>query len=163
MTRTLKKTAVRAVKIPGRKKVNATKATIDGIEFASTIESKMYTLLKKAGIPHTYEGKSYITLEEGTYPSECYERATKASKQMIDRRKISGVKYTPDFIGENEAWFIEVKGRANESFSIRWKLFKQMLLRQGKNPIIFKPMTIKDCEQVIEILKAKGYARSPAG
>lgn len=162
MTKTLKKAPVRK-KTVGKKKVNATKITIDGIEFASTLEGKMYTLLKNAGIPHHYEGKTYATMEEAAYPNGCYERATKASVKMIDRKKISGVKYTPDFIGINEAWFIEVKGRANESFSIRWKLFKQMLLKQGKSPILFKPMTVKDCEQVIEILKAEGYAGSPTG
>ena len=40
-------------------------------------------------------------------------------------KKYLPIKYTPDFIGED--FIIETKGRANESFPIRWKLFKRLL------------------------------------
>lgn len=147
----------------GRKVVQAKKKTIDGIEFASTLESKMYTLLKDAGIKNQYEGKSYQTFKPFNLKEECWERATKRSKAMIDRRKVTKVSYTPDFIGENEEWFIEVKGRANESFSIRWKLFKDLMTKRKNPPLIFKPQNIGDCEQVIEILKEKGYGKKSRG
>lgn len=145
-----------------RRVVKSTKVKLDGIEFASKLESVMYKLLKQAGIKFTYEGKSYQTFNPFKLESECYERATKRSKAMRDNRKVGKVSYTPDFIGENEEWFIEVKGRANESFSIRWKLFKKMLAEDPhrKPPIIFKPTNKQDCEQVIETLKSKGYAKS---
>ena len=143
----------------GRKIVQSKKVTLDGITFASTLESVMYKLLKEAGIKFTYEGESYQTFEPLVLEEECWERATKRSKAMIDRRKVTKVSYTPDFIGENEEFFIEVKGRANESFPIRWKLFKNLVAKREKPPIIFKPMNKADCEQVIEILKQKGYAR----
>lgn len=119
----------------------------------------MYKLLKKAGINFTYEGKSYQTFRPFELNGECWERATKRSKQMVDRRKVTKVSYTPDFIGENEEWFIEVKGRANESFPIRWKLFKDYLESKGDPYMIFKPTTKVDCEQVVEILINKGYGR----
>ena len=141
----------------GRKIVNAKKETIDGITFASTLESKMYLMLKAAGIKFSYEGKSYVTFEPFELECECYERATKRSKAMNDRRKVSKVSYTPDFIGDNEEWFIEVKGRANESFPIRWKLFKNMISKWNKRPLIFKPANEADCQQVIQILKENGY------
>ena len=35
-------------------------------------------------------------------------------------KKILNIKYTPDFIGKD--FIIETKGRANESFPLRWKL-----------------------------------------
>ena len=79
---------------------------------------------------------------------------------MIDRRKVSKVSYTPDFIGENEKWFIEVKGRANESFSIRWKLFKKLVKSWGTNPLIFKPTNKADCIQTVEILVSKGFSQN---
>lgn len=146
-------------KVAGKKKVNSTKTVIDGIEFKSGLEGTMYNLLKVAGIPCTYEGKQYVTMADSDYPAECFERVTRKSKAMVDRRKITGVKYTPDFLDPNEEWFIETKGRANESFSIRWKLFKHLFKGAAKPPMIFKPSTTKDCEQVVQILISKGYGR----
>ena len=141
----------------GKKVVQSKKVKIDGIQFQSRLESTMYLLLKEAGIKNMYEGQSYQTFKPFLLQEECWERATKKSKSMIDRRKVTKVSYTPDFIGENDEWFIEVKGRANESFSIRWKLFKELVSKMDKPPLIFKPTNVKDCEQVIEILKSKGY------
>ena len=153
-----KKMKKRAVKKPARRRVvNATKTMVDGIQFASTLESKMYIMLKQAGIKFSYEGKSYQTFDPFELECECWERATKRSKAMSDRRKVTKVSYTPDFIGENEEWFIEVKGRANESFSIRWKLFKSMISKWNKRPLVFKPANEADCQQVIQILKEHGY------
>ena len=143
----------------GRKVVQAKKVKIDGIEFQSTLEGTMYKLLKEAGIKNTYEGQSYNTFKPFVLEEECWERAMKKSPAMIDRRKVSKVSYTPDFIGENEEWFIEVKGRANESFPLRWKLFKDMVSKWERPPLIFKPTKKADCEQVIEILKSKGYGK----
>ena len=154
----MKKKTTRKTRTRGRQVVNSTKTKIDGILFASKLEGMMYTMLKKAGINFTYEGKSYVTFDPITLEQECWERATKKSKAMIDRRNVTKVSYTPDFIGENEEWFIECKGRANESFSIRWKLFKQRTAEMIPPPIIFKPTNKADCQQVIEILKQKGYA-----
>lgn len=151
--------AKKSAKPKGRKVVQAKKTVYNGIEFQSMLECTMYKLLKEAGIECTYEGKSYNTLDTYEYEGECYERVRKTSKEMVDRPKVIGVSYTPDFVGKNEEFFIEVKGRANESFPLRWKLFKSMLSAQGKNPILFKPMTTADCEQVVKILKEKGYGR----
>lgn len=149
--------AVRRVKRKGRKIVNAKKKVVDGITFASTLESKMYVMLRDAGIKFDYEGKSYVTFEPLQLDEQCWERATKRSKSMVDRRKVSKVSYTPDFIGVDEEWFIEVKGRANESFPIRWKLFKNMVNKWKRRPLIFKPTNDADCKQVIEILIENGY------
>lgn len=144
----------------GRQIVNSKKKVVDGITFQSILESQMYILLRDAGIKFGYESKTYNTMKTSEYGNECWERATRASKRMIDRRKITGVKYTPDFIANDESWFIECKGRANESFPIRWKLFKKMFLDDGKkSPLIFKPMNLSDCKQVIEILLEKGYGQ----
>jgi hypothetical protein len=145
----------------GRKIVQARKKVVDGIEFASTLEAYMYSLLKANGMNFDYEGKVYKILLPFEYQEECWERATRKSKAMIDRPKVREAKYTPDFVGENEEWVIEVKGRANERFPMVWKLFKKLLTdREQKEPILFKPMNQEDCKQVIEILKSKGYGKS---
>ena len=76
---------------------------------------------------------------------------------MTDRPNVLKIDYTPDFVGENEEFIIEVKGRANESFPLRWKLFKALMQQRDNPPILFKPATVVECKQVVEILKSKGY------
>ena len=105
----------------GRQIVRSKRVTIDGFNFASTIEGYMYTLLRDEGIQHTYEGKTYRLFNPLKLPSPCYEVIRKSQKELRDRRSVTKIDYTPDFIGVNEEWFIEVKGRANESFPLRWK------------------------------------------
>ena len=56
-----------------------------------------------------------------------------------------------DFIGKD--FIIETKGRANESFPIRWKLFKKLVSEQFPNYILFKPQNQKECDRVISIIK----------
>ena len=56
-------------------------------------------------------------------------------------------------IGED--FIIETKGRPNESFPIRWKLFKKLVTEQFPGYILFKPQNHKECDRVIEILKNK--------
>ena len=144
----------------GRKIVQAKKIVIDGIQFQSLLEGSMYRLLRDADVEFEYEGVVLTTFEEFNLEEDCWERATRRSKQMINRKKVKPVTYTPDFVGKNQEWFIEVKGRANESFPIRWKLFKETISKRKVKPLIFKPMNVKDCEQVIEILREKNYARN---
>jgi hypothetical protein len=141
-----------------KKVVNSKKGVYDGIQFASQLEITMYKELKAAGIvDFKFEPRSYVTFKPFEIDTECYERATKRSKEMVSRTKVTKVSYTPDFVDDNEEWFIEVKGRANESFPIRWKLFKKMLQRDNPRAIVFKPMNLADCKQTAQILKQKGY------
>lgn len=143
----------------GRKIVQAKKVTIDGIQFQSNLEATMYKLLVEAGIEFGYETISYIILEPFTYSSSVWERVRRTSKKMIERKAVRKISYTPDFVGRSEEWVIECKGRANESFPLRWKLFKTKMEQREKPPILFMPKTKIDCQQVVEILKEKGYGK----
>mgnify|MGYP003987286535 FL=1 len=73
---------------------------------------------------------------------------------MINRgeKKILPIKYTPDFIGEG--FIIETKGRANESFPLRWKMFKRWIQENEPGTLLIKPQNQKDCDETIKILKA---------
>ena len=76
------------------------------------------------------------------------------AKEVFSNRggkRILPIKYTPDFIGDN--FIIETKGRANESFPIRWKLFKKLVSEQFPDYVLFKPQNQKECDIVIEIIK----------
>ena len=63
------------------------------------------------------------------------------------------IKYTPDFV--SDSFIIECKGRANESFPIRWKMFKNYVKEQLKHVILYKPQNQKDCDEVIKLILNK--------
>ncbi|MAS49239.1 MAG: hypothetical protein CL557_17720 [Alphaproteobacteria bacterium] len=69
------------------------------------------------------------------------------------KKKILGIKYTPDFVGKD--YIIECKGRANESFPIRWKLFKLWLTKNKIGKTLYKPQNQKDVDQMIMLIKEK--------
>ena len=132
--------------------VRSKKVTYDGVTFASGLEKYMYQALKKAKIKADYEGKTYTLIEGFDFESSSYERQSNGKGQFVDRgnKKILPIKYTPDFIGED--FIIETKGRANESFPMRWKLFKKFINKCYPRVTLYKPQNQKECDQVIELL-----------
>ena len=135
--------------------VRSKKVTYDGVTFASGLERYMYQVLKKAKIKDKYEGRSYTLIEGFDFESSSYERQSNGKGQFVDRgnKKILPIKYTPDFVGDD--FIIETKGRANESFPIRWKLFKRFINKCYPRVTLYKPQNQKECEQVIELLTIK--------
>jgi len=135
--------------------VRSKKVTYDGVTFASGLEKYMYQALKKAKIKADYEGRTYTLIEGIDFESSSYERQSNGKGQFVDRgnKKILPIKYTPDFIGED--FIIETKGRANESFPMRWKLFKRFINKCYPRVTLYKPQNQKECDQVIELLTNK--------
>tara|TARA_B110000483_G_C17878487_1_gene420774 strand:+ start:111 stop:560 length:450 start_codon:yes stop_codon:yes gene_type:complete len=133
-----------------------TKVSEDGIQFASKLELYMYRQLKKENIKNIYEGKTFQIIEGCHFDMDSWEK-TKGSKQLADRgnKKLLGIKYTPDFIDVQDPprFIIETKGNPNESFPIRWKLFKMHLMKENINTKLFMPRNQKDCDQVVAYLK----------
>ena len=128
------------------------KITVDGIEFASGLEAYMYKALKKAKIPAAYEGSTYTIFQGFDLNKTCYERCANGKGDYKNRgnKKILPIKYTPDFIGKG--FIIETKGRANESFPMRWKLFKKHMQEIGDNRNLYKPQTNKECDKTIYLI-----------
>ena len=135
--------------------VRSKKVTYDGVTFASGLERYMYQVLKKAKIKAKYEGRSYTLIEGFDFESSSYERQSNGKGQFVDRgnKKILPIKYTPDFVGDD--FIIETKGRANESFPMRWKLFKKFINKCYPYVTLYKPQNQKECDQVIELLTIK--------
>ena len=135
--------------------VQSKKISYDGHNFASGLEKYMYMALQKAKIKAKYEGETFVLLNGFHFENEVYERQANSKGEFMNRgeKRILPIKYTPDFIGEN--FIIETKGRPNESFPIRWKLFKKLVTEQFPSYILFKPQNQKECDRVIEILKSK--------
>jgi hypothetical protein len=132
--------------------VRAKKVTFDGIKFASGLEKYMYQALKKAKIKAKYEGQTYVIQEGFEFKNESYERQSNGKGELINRgcKKILPIKYTPDFV--SDSFIIECKGRANESFPMRWKLFKNYVNKYLKHVILYKPQNQKECDKVIELI-----------
>jgi len=135
--------------------VRAKKVTYDGIKFASGLEKYMYVALKKAKIKAKYEGQTYTIQEGFMFNNESYERQANGKGDYKNRgcKRILPIKYTPDFIGED--FIIETKGRANESFPMRWKLFKRLVMNQFPKVTLYKPQNQKECDETIRIILSK--------
>jgi hypothetical protein len=132
--------------------VRAKKVVYDGITFASGLEKYMYRALKKAKIKAKYEGRTYTIQSGFEFNMDSYERQSNGKGEFKNRgnKKILPIKYTPDFIGDG--FIIECKGRANESFPMRWKLFKGYVNTVQPYVTLYKPQNQKECDQVIELI-----------
>ena len=132
--------------------VVAKKVIYDGIKFASGLEKYMYIALKKAKIKAKYEGKTYTIQEGFEFDVQSYERQSNGKGEFKNRgnKKILPIKYTPDFV--SRSFIIECKGRANESFPMRWKLFKKYVKVNMPRVTLYKPQNQKECDTVIELI-----------
>ena len=128
------------------------KVTVDGIKFASGLEAYMYRALKKAKIKAQYEKRSFELQSSFEFNNSSYERQSNGKGDMVDRgnKKVLAIKYTPDFEGTN--FVIECKGRANESFPMRWKLFKKYVSKNLPNTTLFKPQNQKECDETVRLI-----------
>ena len=129
------------------------KITVDGIKFASGLEAYMYKALKAAKIKADYEKRTFEIFEGFDFTNESYERQANGKGSMVNRgnKKVLAIKYTPDFEGKN--FIIECKGRANESFPIRWKLFKKVIADKYPKMRLFKPQKQSECDEVVKLIK----------
>ena len=132
--------------------VRAKKVSFDGIQFASGLEKYMYQVLKSFKIHAVYEGATFVLQEDFIFDVDSYERQANGKGDMINRgqKKIQNIKYTPDFV--SDSFIIECKGRANESFPLRWKMFKKYVKANLPHVIIYKPQNQKECDKVIELI-----------
>ena len=132
--------------------VRAKRVRQDGINFASGLERYMYLALKKAKIKAVYEGETYTVQESFEFDQSCYEKQSNGKGEFKNRgnKKILSVKYTPDFISDE--FIIECKGRANESFPMRWKMFKKYVKDNLPHVTLYKPQNQKDCDETIKLI-----------
>jgi len=141
--------------------VRAKKVMYDGITFASGLEKYMYMSLRKAKIKAAYEGMTYEIFPGFMFDNESYERQANGKGDLVNRgcKKILGIKYTPDFIGLADEFIIECKGRANDTFPMRWKLFKKYVKDNFPHVILYKPQNQKECDKVVELILKKRNER----
>ena len=135
--------------------VRSKKVTVDGIQFASGLEKYMYLALKEAKIKARYEGETYVLQDSFVFKNKSYEKQSNGKGEFKNRgeKKILNIKYTPDFV--SRSFIIECKGRAYESFPIRWKMFKKYVKEHLKHVTLYKPQNQKDCDEVIKLILNK--------
>ena len=144
---------MRRKKSKKRGPVTAKKITFDGINFASGLERYNYMALKKEKLFEYYEGEVFQLIEGFNFTNESYEKQANGKGDYTNRgsKKILGIKYTPDFTGKD--YIIECKGRANESFPLRWKLFKLWLTKNNIGKTLYKPQNQKEVDLTIQLIK----------
>ena len=135
--------------------VQSKKIIYDGIEFASGLEKYTYLSLKENKLFEGYENEVFQLVESFNFRNKTYEKQANGKGDYVNRgeKKILGIKYTPDFVGKD--FIIECKGRANESFPIRWKLFKLWLTKNKIGKTLYKPQNQKDVDLMIMLIKEK--------
>ena len=135
--------------------VQSKKISYDGINFASGLERYTYMALKKARLFEGYENEVFQLIDGFNFKNQSYEKQSNGKGDYINRgqKKILGIKYTPDFVGKD--FIIECKGRANESFPIRWKLFKMYLYHTRSEVTLYKPQNQKECDETVNLILGK--------
>ena len=139
-------------KYKSRAKVkNVKKGTYKGINFQSNLELHCYKKLELEKIPVKYEEETFTIFPATVYPQACYEGTT---KRLYNKgSKIRPITYTPDFVDPKGKFIIETKGYANESFPLRWKLFKKHLRENNHHYVLFMPRNKKQVVEVVELIK----------
>ena len=89
------------------------------------------------------------------FKNESYERQSNGKGDLVNRgcKKILPIKYTPDFV--SSSFIIECKVRANESFPLRWKMFKKYVNENLQHVTLYKPQSQKECAKVVELILNK--------
>lgn len=111
---------------------NATPKVYDGISFRSQLEVNTYQQLKKFKIEAEYEPIQFTLIDAFRYNDESIRKMT----------------YTPDFVGNR--FIIECKGFANESFPLKWKIFKHFLYMNKLEFTLYLPKNRKEVDEVIK-------------
>ena len=139
--------------------VQSKKISYDGINFASGLERYTYMALKKNKLFEGYENEVFHFVESFNFDNESFEKQANGKGEYTNRgqKKILGIKYTPDFIGKD--YIIECKGRANESFPLRWKLFKLWLTKNKIGKTLYKPQNQKEVDLTMILIKEKRKKR----
>jgi len=128
------------------------KVIYNGITFASGLEKYMYKALLNAEIDFDYEGETFELMPSFNFNNDCIERQSNGKGDFINRgnKKVLNLKYTPDFIGRD--FIIETKGRANDSFPLRWKIFKSYMSLIGDKRTLYKPQSQSDCNETVRLI-----------
>jgi hypothetical protein len=139
-----------------KKVKNATKVVKYGIHFKSKLEVTVYETLVKEGMNPKYEPTTFVLWRGFKPTAKVYDRKNKTESGSFHQEtdKIIDIKYTPDFIFDYNGItvIIEAKGKVNETFPLKKKLFVSLLEKMSKT-FYFVVRTKKETLEAINIIK----------
>lgn len=138
---------------------NATPNEYNGIAFKSKLEVMIYKTLQEFGFTPLYETVKYVIWKgyKPTIPYYTKDKFTGLLKKVD--KKLIDITYTPDFevFTDNCHAIIEVKGKINDIFPIKRKMFRKYLEDNpdynNKPVIYFEIYSKKQLLQAIQIIK----------
>ena len=134
---------------------NAQQKEYNGIKFKSLTEVMVYKTLLQEGFEPFYEGTKYV-IWQGFKPEIPFYKPDKKTKNLVlQTSKIKDITYTPDFIFSLDKYIIiiEVKGKANDTYPLKQKLFRKYMEDCEEIIKFFEVHNLKQLNQVINILK----------
>ena len=147
---------------PNKKVRNATILEYYGITFKSKLELHCYKNLKKHNIKFQYEKIKYELVPSFQFENDSYELFKVKGVRTFGKQRplIRAITYTPDFVGyypgrTKKMFIIETKGNPNDSFPLKWKLFKRYLQYSKSDIDLYMPRNQKQTEEVIELINTK--------
>ena len=141
-----------------RGRIKNVKATsVDGINYRSRLEAFTSIELRRAGIKFNYEKEKFLLMDKFVYEGVSIEKRKKKGKLIYDQafKSVRSVTYIPDFTNLKDGWIIEVKGLKSDVFNLKWKLFKQYLVKNNLNYELYMPGSKKQVLQTIKMIKEK--------
>ena len=140
-----------------RKIKNAQCLDVDGQSFRSKLEVYCYQRLKEENIEFQYESTKFYLLPDFKYTNSSVESYNKKGVWELGEKtkNVRGISYNPDFINLKDGWIIECKGYPNDSWPLKWKLFKYLLMKNNVNVDLYVPKNQRHVDMCIELIKSK--------
>lgn len=137
---------------------NAQEIVYNNITFKSKLELNCYLEFKKNNIDLNYESKTFILLPKFKLTNGLKYEPFKIKKTKVfglNLRVIEDCTYTPDFYIEYNGIpiFIETKGRTNDIYPLKKKLFLYYLEHNYKEYVFLEPHNLEQIKQSIIIVK----------
>jgi hypothetical protein len=146
---------IKKSKNTNKKIKNAKECIYNSIKFKSNLEKYCYMELEKSNIKFGYEEDKYLLVPQFIFSGEVYSDYDKEGNIIEGTNKVREMTFTPDFVGKEDNWIIECKGFMNDTFPLKWKLFKYYLSLKEDKHILFLPRNRKHVDQVIKIILNK--------
>lgn len=141
---------------------NSSQVNFNDLKFKSRLEFRCYTLLKEANLDFSYESEKIILWEGKKLENIIFYCPKKEGKGRygkdlgINTRSLLNITYTPDFIiiKDNYKIYVDVKGKENDTYPIKKKMFLKLLDNRNDNfhYIFFEPHNIRQIKQCIDII-----------
>ena len=162
-----------------KKIINATQSILNGIKFKSQLEKSVYNTLSQLGLNPEYEPKQFLLWEGFTPLTPYYDKETDKQREKrnphspkiltLKNGRFVGIRYKPDFYFRFKDLdiYIEAKGKENDVFYIKKKLFIKYLdnlyIKTGQRSMYFEVYTKRQLLQAIEIIKEYSMAKTATG